>query len=264
MARKLLIIFLLLSSGCSVQKRHFTKGYDVQWKGTYASSSNAYTEAEPLISEPCDTIKKKDGSVVLAIVERIDSKKIYITPCENSDNSNNEVDRTNVSSIHYANGALFENKTPEQLQKERETNLEKYRQELAQREQLEKTAEKSSKTLNNIPDESTDPLGNPNKKEPNKVKSDPTLLIFYLSAFGLVFLTLLMAAFGTFKFIASGIILLLVIALFVSSLMVAINYLTSRHRNRVRRKWRLIFLELLFGILSFVDIFQWVDIWWPF
>jgi hypothetical protein len=133
MTKRLLVLLILISS-CSIQKRHFTKGYDIQWKGTYANNSSELLEFETVISEPCDTIKNKDGSVIMAIVERIDSKKIYVTPCENSAFNKNEVEKSNVVSIHYANGALFENKTPEQLQKEREENLQKYRENQEARE----------------------------------------------------------------------------------------------------------------------------------
>jgi hypothetical protein len=132
--KRILPFILLILSSCSIQKRHFTKGYDIQWKGTYAYNSSDLLEFETVISEPCDTIKNKDGSIILAAVERIDSKKIYVTPCENSGLTKNEFEKSNVVSIHYANGALFENKTPEQQQKEREENLRKYRENQEARE----------------------------------------------------------------------------------------------------------------------------------
>ena len=209
--KRILPFILLVLSSCSIQKRHFNKGYDIQWKSSYASSSNAYSEAEPVIAEPCDTIKNKDGSVVLAIVERIDSKKIYVSPCENSTSTQHEIDRSTVSTIHYANGALFENKTPEQLQKEREENLEKYRtdqeayeKELIQKEQQRLAAENAALKAQNesLKKENSDLKSNSTTSETD---NDPTITSDQRS------LEPVMKIFFTIAFIVAGITIALML-----------------------------------------------------
>ena len=272
--KRILPFILLVLSSCSIQKRHFNKGYDIQWKSSYASSSNAYSEAEPVIAEPCDTIKNKDGSVVLAIVERIDSKKIYVSPCENSTSTQHEIDRSTVSTIHYANGALFENKTPEQLQKEREENLEKYRtdqeayeKELIQKEQQRLASENEAlKAKNNERENENKQLKNDvsinrdyEENVSNEVVVEPLMRGFFITGFAIAGLTLLLTLIDP-----SGAVSLIGLAvLFVTDVVspfIVLASLIKKHRDKGKYKGRPILLELLFALVSFGALLMWISI----
>ena len=271
--KRILPFILLVLSSCSIQKRHFNKGYDIQWKSSYASSSNAYSEAEPVIAEPCDTIKNKDGSVVLAIVERIDSKKIYVSPCENSTSTQHEIDRSTVSTIHYANGALFENKTPEQLQKEREENLEKYRtdqeayeKELIQKEQQRLASENEALKVKNseLKDENKQHSNELSFKEesdgnaPNDFKTEPLMRGFFIFGFALAGLTILLSIVDPFY---GALSLVGLVALFVTDVVspfIVLASLIKKHRNKGKYKGRPVLLELLFALVSFGALLVWI------
>ncbi len=273
MKRLLPLMLLLFFCSCSIQKRHFNKGYDVQWKGTYASSSNAYSEDEPVISEPCDTIKNKDGSVVLASVERIDSKKIYISPCENSVSTLNEIDRSKVSIIHYSNGALFENKTPEQLQKEREENLQKYREdkdayekEMIQKEQQRLAAEKdtfnskNSELKDDVEQQSNDVSfkKQSDEKDADEVTAEPLMRGFFIFGFALAGLTMLLSIVDPFY---GALSLVGLVALFVTDVVspfIVLASLIKKHRNKGKYKGRPVLLELLFALVSFGALLVWI------
>lgn len=269
---KLFVILLLLSS-CSIQKRHFNKGYDIQWKGTYASSSNAYSEDEPVVSEPCDTIINKDGSVVLAIIERIDSKKIYISPCENSASTLNEIDRSKVSIIHYSNGALFENKTPEQLQKEREENLQKYREdkdahekEMIQKEQQRLATENAAlkaqndslKANNQQLREETGIHPNGSEKESKETVREPLMSTFFIVGFAIAGLTILLSIVDPFY---GGLSLIALAILFITDVVspfIVVASLIRKNRNKGTYKGRPVLLELLFALVSFGALLVWI------
>ena len=135
---RILVLLVLIVSSCTIQKRHFTKGYAIEWKKDYASNSNDYSEAASEDPEPCDTIQNKDGSIVIAAVQRIDSKKIYVVPCKGSSIKSDNLNRSEVKTINYANGAIFENKTPEQLQKEREEKGKEREERGKEREERDK------------------------------------------------------------------------------------------------------------------------------
>ena len=284
MFKLLLFLLLVLISSCSIQKRHFNKGYDVHWKGYYASNSNDYSEAASEEPEPCDTIQNKDGSLTLAIVERIDSKKIYVTPCDNSTYRENSIDRAVVSTIHYANGALFENKTPEQLQKEREENLEKYRQDqyAIEKELLEKEKAKElerdrqefenqrlqaenaalqrqndslkrvQSELKNVPND--DSLNN----EVAEKIPEPLMRNFFTVGFSIAALTLLLSLVDPFYGALSLIsLLVLFIADLVSPFIVLVS-LIRKKRDKNKYSGRPVLLELLFAAVSFGTLLVWV------
>ena len=262
--KKLLFVLLLLSS-CSIQKRHFTSGYDIQWKRHYASNSNELYENDLSSAVPCDTVKNRDGSVILARVERIDSKRIYVTPCENSGFTKDEIDRTLISSIRYSNGALFENKTTEQLQKEREENLEKYRdnpeerkselikirqEELAAKKQ-ENQPKNDSLVKSNFENEHAE---TPTEKGLKKHKDssgpvrEPVMRVFFTLAFIATALTLALAPFTEFVFFPFLALFLLVI---LSPFFTLYSVLKIR-RSQNKFKGRPILREFFLLVLSFI------------
>jgi hypothetical protein len=262
-----LIISLIALLGCTVHKRHFNKGYDVQWKGYYANGSNEYSEIGTEISKPCDTIKNKDGSVILAIVERIDSKKIFVTPCENSVFIKHEIDRGIVSSIRYSNGSLFENKSPEQLQKEREENLKKYRDnpkqfetELIKKEQEKLMREKGDAkqvydTLNAINSEVDRDkihfeLNTDSKNTAEQIVLEPIMKMFFPVAYLIAGALLLIIISSELSFVVLAALLLLVLV-GVSIILTLISWIRiCKYPNRF--KGRPYLRELLLLLLSAV------------
>jgi cation transport ATPase len=257
MARILVLLVLIISS-CTIQKRHFTKGYAIEWKKDYASNSNDYSEAASEDPEPCDTIQNKDGSIVLSAVQRIDSKKIYLTPCENSSFKENSIDRADVRTIHYANGAVFENKTPEQLQKERQQHLEEYRsnQKKIVPEDIIPTPQKpqsSKESATQIVKE----------KENHKPSNDSSnrnnifLSVFILIAFSLLLITLLMGANTYFGFFGCLFMLLFLFGLVATFITISTNAIIKR-QNHGRTKFKLLLIEILFCLIAFWDIMLWI------
>jgi hypothetical protein len=270
MFKLLLFLLLVILSSCSIQKRHFNKGYDVHWKGYYASNSNDYSEATSEDPEPCDTIQNKDGSLTLAIVERIDSKKIYVTPCDNSTFRENSIDRAVVHTIRYANGALFENKTPEQLQKDREENLEKYRLEQPEREkelEIQRIAAENEKlrrqndSLQRVNSELKNNTDNYNTEEELINESDrkylPLMKVFFIIGFVIAGLTLILTAANLASDIAMGFLGVLFITDIVS-IFITIASLVKMNRNKGKYKGRPVLLELLFALISFGALFLWI------
>jgi hypothetical protein len=253
-----LIISLMLLASCSIQKRHYNKGYDVHWKGYYASNSNDYSEATSEDPEPCDTIQNKDGSLTLAIVERIDSKKIYVTPCENSSFKENSIDRAVVHTIRYANGAVFENKTPEQLQKERQQHLEEYRsyQEKIVLEDTIRTPQKpqsSKESATQIVKEKE----NQKPSNDSSYRNNIFLSVFILIAFSLLLITLLMGANTYFGFFGCLFMLLFLFGLVATYITISTNAIIKR-QNHGRTKLKLILSEILFCLMAFWDILLWI------
>jgi hypothetical protein len=273
MFKLLLFILLVILSSCSIQKRHFNKGYDVHWKGYYASNSNDYSEAVSEDPEPCDTIQNKDGSLTLAIVERIDSKKIYVTPCENSSFRENSIERAVVHTIRYANGAVFENKTPEQLQKEREENLEKYRLEQPEREkelEIQRIAAENEKlrrhndSLQRVNSELKNNTDNYSKEEERINESDrkylPLMKVFFIIGFVIAGLTLILTAANLSSDIALGFLGALFITDIVS-LFVTLSCLVKLNNNRGKYKGHRLLpllLEFIFGVVSIIAALYWV------
>lgn len=270
-------LFILLTASYTVQKRHFTKGYDIQWKSSYASNSNDLSALETEISNPCDTIINKDGSVILASVERMDSKKIYVAPCENRGFSNTEIDRTSISTIHYANGALFENKTPEQLQKEREENLQKYRENQKEREaellriqqerlvvenqklKAEVDSLKKEKSQGNT--SSIDREENINELNDDRITEpvfEPLMRTFFIIGFAIAGLTILLTLVDPFY---GAISLIGLVALFVTDVVspfIVLASLIKKRRNKGKFKGRPVLLELLFALVSFGTLLLWI------
>jgi hypothetical protein len=270
---RILVLLVLIVSSCTIQKRHFTKGYDVHWKGYYASNSNDYSEATSEDPEPCDTIQNKDGSLTLAIVERIDSKKIYVTPCDNSTFRENSIDRAVVHTIRYANGALFENKTPEQLQKDREENLEKYRLEQPEREkelEIQRIAAENEKlrrqndSLQRVNSELKNNTDNYNTEEELINESDrkylPLMKVFFIIGFVIAGLTLILTAADLASDIAIGFLGVLFITDIVS-IFITIASLVKMNRNKGKYKGKPLLpllLEFLFGVVSLLAALYWI------
>lgn len=270
---RILVLLVLIVSSCTIQKRHFTKGYAIEWKKDYASNSNDYSEAASEDPEPCDTIQNKDGSIVLAAVQRIDSKKIYIAPCENSGVSSDNLDRWTVNFIHYANGAIFENKAPEQLQKEREENLEKYRLEQPEREkelEIKRIAAENEKlqrqndSLQRVNSELKNNTDNYNTEEELINESDrkylPLMKVFFIIGFVIAGLTLILTAANLASDIAIGFLGVLFITDIVS-IFITIASLVKMNRNKGKYKGKPLLpllLEFVFGVVSLLAALYWI------
>jgi hypothetical protein len=269
MARILLLLLLIISS-CTIQKRHFTKGYAVEWKKDYASANDDAINLNNETIEPCDTIHKKDDSIVLATIQRIDSKKIYVVPCEGSSFSSDNLNRSEVKTINYANGAIFENKTPEELQKEREANLEKYREdqaylkkELKEKETLQKVQDDSisNNSKENISEEkktSNEISVLESNEESNEIETEPLMRIFFIIGFAIAGLTLLLTLIDPFYGALSLIGLAVLFVTDVVSPFIVLASLIKKHRNKGKYKGRPVLLELLFALVSLGALVLWV------
>lgn len=268
MARILVLLVLIISS-CTIQKRHFTKGYAVEWKKDFASANDDAINLNNEPIEPCDTIHKKDDSIVLAAVQRVDSKKIYVVPCEGSSFTSDNLNRSEVKTINYANGALFENKTAEELQKEREENLEKYRtdkeayeKELVVKEQQRLEAENS---IRNTQNDSLQNVKAENQKNetPNDKDSRellPLMKIFFIIGFAIAGITLILTALNLSSDIAIGSLGVLFITDIVS-LFVTVSSLIKmkRYKGKYRGHPLLpLLLEFLFGVISILAALYWI------
>ena len=261
MARILLLLLLIISS-CTIQKRHFTKGYAVEWKKDYASANDDAINLNNEPIEPCDTIYKKDDSIVLATIQRIDSKKIYVVPCEGSSFSSDNLNRSEVKTINYANGAIFENKTSEELQKEREANLEKYREdqtylkkELKEKENLQKVQDDSisNNSKENISEEkktSNEISVLESNEESNEIETEPLMRGFFIIGFAIAGITLLLSLIEPIEDLSMiGLVVLFVTD--VVSPFIVLASLIKKRRNKGKYKGRPILLELLFALVSF-------------
>ena len=273
MARILVLLVLIISS-CTIQKRHFTKGYAVEWKKDYASANDDAINLNNEPIEPCDTIHKKDDSIVLAAVQRIDSKKIYVVPCEGSSYTSDNLNRSEVKTINYANGAIFENKTPEELQKEREENLEKYRtgkeayeKELVMKEQQRLEAENEAlKAKNNELENENKQLKNDvsinqdyEENVSNEVVVEPLMRGFFITGFAIAGLTLLLTLIDPSGAVSSIGLAVLFVTDVVSPFIVLAS-LIKKHRDKGKYKGRPILLELLFALVSFGALLIWISI----
>lgn len=227
---RILVLLVLIVSSCTIQKRHFTKGYAVEWKKDFASANDDAINLNNEPIEPCDTIHKKDDSIVLAAVQRIDSKKIYVVPCEGSSFTSDNLNRLEVKTINYANGALFENKTAEELQKEREANLEKYR---TDKEDYEENVS-------------------------NEVVLEPLMRGFFITGFAIAGITLLLTLIDPFYGALSLIGLAVLFVTDVVSPFIVLASLIKKHRNKGKYKGRPVLLELLFALVSFGVLLLWL------
>jgi hypothetical protein len=270
---RILVLLVLIVSSCTIQKRHFTKGYAIEWKKDYASNSNDYSEAASEGPEPCDTIQNKDGSIVLAAVQRIDSKKIYVVPCEGSSFTSDNINRLEVKTINYANGAIFENKTAEELQKEREENLEKYRLEQPEREkelEIKRIAAENEKlqrqndSLQRVNSELKNNTDNYNTEEELINESDrkylPLMKVFFIIGFVIAGLTLILTAADLASDIAIGFLGVLFITDIVS-IFITIASLVKMNRNKGKYKGKPLLpllLEFLFGVVSLLAALYWI------
>ena len=267
---RILVLLVLIVSSCTIQKRHFTKGYAIEWKKDYASNSNDYSEAASEDPEPCDTIQNKDGSIVLAAVQRIDSKKIYVVPCEGSSFTSDNINRLEVKTINYANGAIFENKTAEELQKEREANLEKYREdqaylkkELKEKENLQKVQNDSisNNSKENISEEkkpSNEISVLDSNEESNEIETEPLMRGFFITGFAIAGLTLLLTLIDPFYGALSLIGLAVLFVTDVVSPFIVLASLIKKHRNKGKYIGRPVLLELLFALVSFGTLLLWI------
>lgn len=270
---RILVLLVLIISSCTIQKRHFTKGYAVEWKKDFASANDDAINLNNEPIEPCDTIHKKDDSIVLAAVQRIDSKKIYVVPCEGSSFTSDNLNRSEVKTINYANGAIFENKTPEELQKEREANLEKYRtdkeayeKELVVKEQQRFEAENEAlKAKNNELENENKQLKNDvsinqdyEENVSNEVVVEPLMRGFFITGFAIAGLTLLLTLIDPFYGALSLIGLAVLFVTDVVSPFIVLASLIKKHRNKGKYKGRPVLLELLFALVSFGVLLLWL------
>lgn len=267
---RILVLLVLIVSSCTIQKRHFTKGYAIEWKKDYASNSNDYSEAASEDPEPCDTIQNKDGSIVIAAVQRIDSKKIYVVPCEGSSFTSDNINRLEVKTINYANGAIFENKTAEELQKEREANLEKYREdqaylkkELKEKENLQKVQDDSisNNSKENISEEkkpSNEISVLDSNEESNEIETEPLMRIFFIIGFAIAGITLLLTLIDPFYGALSLIGLAVLFVTDVVSPFIVLASIIKKHRNKGKYKGSPLLLELLFALVSFGTLLLWI------
>ncbi len=269
---RILVLLVLIVSSCTIQKRHFTKGYAVEWKKDFASANDDAINLNNEPIEPCDTIHKKDDSIVLAAVQRIDSKKIYVVPCEGSSFTSDNLNRSEVKTINYANGALFENKTPEELQKEREANLEKYREdqaylkkELKEKENLQKVQDDSisNNSKENISEEkkrSNEISVLESNKESNEIETEPLMRGFFITGFAIAGITLLLTLIDPFYGALSLIGLAVLFVTDVVSPFIVLASLIKKHRDKGKYKGRPVLLELLFALVSFGALLIWISI----
>lgn len=270
---RILVLLVLIVSSCTIQKRHFTKGYAVEWKKDFASANDDAINLNNEPIEPCDTIHKKDDSIVLAAVQRIDSKKIYVVPCEGSSFTSDNLNRSEVKTINYANGAIFENKTPEQLQKEREENLEKHRLEQPEREkelEIKRIAAENEKlqrqndSLQRVNSELKNNTDNYNTEEELINESDrkylPLMKVFFIIGFVIAGLTLILTAANLASDIAIGFLGVLFITDIVS-IFITIASLVKMNRNKGKYKGKPLLpllLEFVFGVVSLLAALYWI------
>ncbi len=269
---RILVLLVLIASSCTIQKRHFTKGYAVEWKKDYASANDDAINLNNEPIEPCDTIHKKDDSIVLAAVQRIDSKKIYVEPCEGSSLTSDNLNRLEIKTINYANGAIFENKTDEELQKEREANLEKYREnqaclkkELKEKENLQKVQDDSisNNSKENISEEkktSNEISVLESNEASNEIETEPLMRGFFITGFAIAGITLLLTLIDPFYGALSLIGLAVLFLADIVSPFIVLASLIKKHRDKGKYKGRPVLLELLFALVSFGTLLLWIFI----
>ena len=141
-----LIFVVLLFQSCSVEKRHYTSGYHLQWKNNKSNASVAQTKKgnkeikDTPLSNPntdinsltasaenkkgivlltpdsvrCDTLIMRDGTEIKAKVMEITPTEIKYKFCNNIDGPMHIIHRYNASYIKYANGTMdsFVNEHP--------------------------------------------------------------------------------------------------------------------------------------------------------
>ncbi len=136
-----LITSLIVLQSCSIEKRHYTSGYHLQWKSstrnvlsqktetTLTKTSNANTDINSLTassdkkngivllntdSTGCDTLIMKDGAEIKAKILEVTPTEIKYRFCNNINGPVYVVYRYNVSYIKYKNGTLdsFVNEHP--------------------------------------------------------------------------------------------------------------------------------------------------------
>jgi hypothetical protein len=127
-----LILSLTLLQSCSIEKRHYTSGYHIEWKKGNSEGKVQYTEPQTqnsltassekkkamvvLSSDSikCDTLIMKDGTEVKAKVLEVTPTEVKYKFCNNINGPLYVAYRYNLSYIKYANGTMdsFVNEHP--------------------------------------------------------------------------------------------------------------------------------------------------------
>ena len=116
---------IIILQSCSVEKRHYSNGYHIEWKKVGNSKNNASITEEQIQksltasiekkknivvlssdSIKCDTIIMKDGTEVKAKVLEVTPTEIKYKFCNNIDGPLYIAYRYNLSYVKYANGTM--------------------------------------------------------------------------------------------------------------------------------------------------------------
>jgi hypothetical protein len=133
------IFICLLSISCSVTKRQHLSGFHSRWhNNSFEVISNQYfNESSDLSSdlnstfEPnflttlsntsqispssiCDSIFLSDGTIILAIVKRVEAKTIEYTKCGEESTFLHKIYKSTIKSIKYGNGSVIKKETSEE------------------------------------------------------------------------------------------------------------------------------------------------------
>jgi hypothetical protein len=164
------LIILLFLSGCSGQKRLYTRGYyrdqhAVVNTSPVIKSSQVVRETEPVLTatvtkevmaapvtdnttQPCDTLMMNSGDKILAVVTEVTPEQVKYKTCDYQDGPIHIVHKKRVTSIHYASGLIREfGKTEDK--KATHPNRDNQNSETLKRPEEEVSPELAAKISNN-------------------------------------------------------------------------------------------------------------------
>jgi len=124
----LVVGIMLLLTSCSIEKRHYMNGYNVQWKNNNNAKSSVIASSEELTAsalketnpleapvlffdntvdikeDSCDLIQLKNHTEVKAKVMEINTSSIVYKDCDNINGEEKTIRKGEVAGITYRNG----------------------------------------------------------------------------------------------------------------------------------------------------------------